>query len=296
MVCQKTFADESSLITSEGKWGVAVANKHTAVSYDNVKVVTIINSYKLSDDIEYENYKEKVCDKTYKVDKPDFNIINKLVNDGLEFDLYSEIQDVIIKYNLKNLRTFKKINRFISKISVNLELFKDDEVRKSICQWTCLIISQIEDNIFLSVDFEKEIDEAGEYLKEIVNNRKLKYNKITDQNFKNLLDNVGSNNNLEIGTFEWELVENIYNEYLHCNSKLEQIEIISSNKIKIDRKLKDLFYYDSLEKIRILEECINEVNDNWECVNEKNILSCFDLIINYYTLILEYNSLFFSIN
>ena len=255
---------------------------------DNVKVVTIINSYKLSDDIEYENYKEKVCDKTYKVDKPDFNIINKLVNDGLEFDLYSEIQDVIIKYNLKNLRTFKKINRFISKISVNLELFKDDEVRKSICQWTCLIISQIEDNIFLSVDFEKEIDEAGEYLKEIVNNRKLKYNKITDQNFKNLLDNVGSNNNLEIGTFEWELVENIYNEYLHCNSKLEQIEIISSNKIKIDRKLKDLFYYDSLEKIRILEECINEVNDNWECVNEKNILSCFDLIINYYTLILEY--------
>jgi hypothetical protein len=39
MVCQKTFADESSLITSKGKWGVAVANKQTAVSYDNVKVV-----------------------------------------------------------------------------------------------------------------------------------------------------------------------------------------------------------------------------------------------------------------
>ena len=64
---------------------------------NNVKVVSIINSSKLDDLSEYFNYKEKVCDKTYKINEVDHQVVKKIINKGLSFDAYLEAEEVIKK-------------------------------------------------------------------------------------------------------------------------------------------------------------------------------------------------------
>ena len=223
---------------------------------NNVKVVSIINSSKLGDLSEYLNYKEKVCDKTYKINEVDYQVVKKIINKGLSFDAHLEAEEVINKYNLKNLRTFKKINRFISKILSNSELFNDDVIKKHVCQCVCLIVSQVEDNLFGEFDFDAAKSKAEGIFEDIIEIRKTKFEDVKDLNLKNLCDNVCSEMRLDYGTFEWEIVENIYLEYLHCESQLNFIKSNTPEHWHVNNKLKEMFYYDTSEKITYLKECI----------------------------------------
>lgn len=170
---------------------------------ENASVILVANESKIKEKEVYENFKEKVVQKTYNVDEYSKNAISEILNMLLQnIELKNDykilmkqtIEDTFYRHGVKNLRTLQKAIKFTKLLlkHINIEQLLKSEFIDIILTGTAITIEKIEgiyfrqneDNSKKEINTtEKLIYENGKgmeycvicyYMKEpyIVNNKK----------------------------------------------------------------------------------------------------------------------------
>lgn len=154
----------------------------TISNIDNVKLILIANTEKLSEEDRkcFDNYKEKIIEKIYKVDSYSSNAEKVIIKSNLNNNLkVSEIvENYFKKCDVNNLRTLKKCIDFIKQNDnyINFDKLTQEQKAEIIELEICTVIEKISKN------YLKE-ESKEEFIIQLYDNKMVRY--INNKYFKN---------------------------------------------------------------------------------------------------------------
>lgn len=223
-------------------------------------VIVISDETKIKDKKQYNDFKEKVIDKTYNILENEQDTIGVLVFKGIEIDedIRNSTLNFIEKHKIINLRTMQRANKFIRQIINNIEI-KDNNIKIDIILSCLAICSENSDNLYFSREKENYEKLQEEKMKE-ANTDNFSLDIKIDET-KKCIDNVNYRI-INCYDLEKDLVEWLYAIFIGKN-KLDNKELFNS--YLINRRSIDPF---------------DVLNNDWFEAEDVDIISNMNKILN----------------
>lgn len=268
----------------------------TLSNIENVELILIANTEKFSDEDKenFENFKEKLIEKEYKVDSYS-SIAEKAIisqNLNINLDILQIVENYFKKCNVNNLRTLKKCIDFIKQNNnyINLGDLNHEQIKDIVELEICIVIEKLEKN-YLQETQEKEriIPIYNDKIVPYINN---KYFKNANPYYKNRIishlakiyddieieENAKSINCIydEINNPQIESIEKIDPFYLSKEQLKQRIQIF--NNTYMNKISDNLDIYSWFKKLSYLYSYAEKVSLQ-QNLSDEDILNTIDLYI-----------------
>lgn len=266
---------------------------------ENLELIIIANTEKFSDEDKkiFENFKEKIIEKEYKVDSYSSIAERAIISQNLNInlDILQVVENYFKKCNVNNLRTLKKCIDFIKQNNNYIDFgdLNHEQIRDIVELEICIVIEKLEKN-YLQKTQEKEriIPIYKDKIVPYINN---KYFKNANPDYKNriighlakIYDDIEIEENAkeinciydEINNPQIESIEKIDPFYLSKEQLKQRIHIFNntymnkiSDNLDIYSWFKKLSYlYNYAEKVGLQQELSDEDISNTIDLYIKNI-------------------------
>lgn len=268
----------------------------TLSNIENVELILIANTEKFSaeDKENFENFKEKLIEKEYKVDSYS-NIAEKAIifqNLNINLDILQIVENYFKKCNVNNLRTLKKCIDFIKQNNnyIDFNVLNNEQIKDILELEICIVIEKLEKN-YLQETQEKEriIHIYNDKIVPYINN---KYFKNANPYYKNkiishlskIYDDIEIEENAkainciydEINNPQIESIEKIDPFYLSKEQLKQRIHIF--NNTYMNKISDNLDIYSWFKKLSYLYSYAEKVGLQQE-LSDENISNTIDLYI-----------------
>lgn len=240
---------------------------------EGIKIICICNSNEIEAEKRgvFDNFKEKIFDRTYTINEENIDVIKKIFN-----ETYDLLDSESISFFEKNLRLVNKTKIFID--DVFEQLFANQSKEKFEKRLVCLICILIVKEVFgsdLSKELEKNLQEkkqSSNYI-EISNADTLLKEKGTDEFSINAIVDI-----LPKGLIynTYDLVSGLYNYFKYCDDSFFLYTEKNDNLLA-----KSIFFYSDAEKKDKLKYVLTELNDHFDNYSSDQIYGAVRDICQY---------------
>lgn len=242
---------------------------------EGIKIICICNSNEIEAEKRgvFDNFKEKIFDRTYTINEENIEVIKKIFN-----ETYDLLDSESISFFEKNLRLVNKTKIFID--DVFKQMFANKSKEKFEKRIVCLICILIVKEVFgsdLSKKFEAELQEKMQSDNNIEKNNAevLLKEKATDTDGFKIKAIVGILQKQQIRS-KYDMVYGLYNYFKYCDDSYFTHYELSKRLLPLS-----LFYYDDNEKKDIVEDVLSKIYKHYDDYDADQISGAISDVCQY---------------
>lgn len=265
-----------------------------------LNIIIIANEEKMQPDDKtiYDNFKEKVIQKTYNIDEYSKKALSGIINtislenikkDIQRINIKQCIEEFFLEHKVSNLRTVEKAIKFLSFIlgKINVKELSEKEINDIVIICISIVVQDVEKLYESPLNNEKD-----SFMNALIEEQvgEMSYNIIKNY-FKEKLT-VSGKHNIINPLFEIYNDKDTENNVNKINKYFEDKKELSKNDLKIDED--NMFYLSEEHQIHVVEnfykECVLKTNskidiNNW--FKKLNSMYCYAKIIDKHSIFEE---------
>lgn len=242
---------------------------------EGIKIICICNSNEIEAEKRgvFDNFKEKIFDRTYTINEENIEVIKKIFN-----ETYDLLDSESISFFEKNLRLVNKTKIFIDDVFEQLSANKSKEnFEKRIVCLICILIVKEVFGSDLSKEFEEELQEKIQSDNNIEksNAETLLKEKDTDADVFSIKAIVRILQKEQIYS-KYDLVSGLYNYFKYCDDSFFLYAKKNDNLLT-----KSIFFYGDKEKKDKLNYILTEIDEHFDNYSADQIYGAVRDICQY---------------
>ncbi len=240
---------------------------------EGIKIICICNSNEIEAEKRgvFDNFKEKIFDRTYTINEENIEVIKKIFN-----ETYDLLDSESISFFEKNLRLVNKTKIFIDDVFEQLSANKSKEnfEKRIVCSICILIVKEVFGSD-LSREFKEELQEKAKSENSAGKSYAESMLKEKDDDIISVRSIVGVLQKQQIYS-KYDLVSGLYNYFKYCDDSFFSYTEATDNLLG-----KSIFFYSDEEKKDKLKSLLTEINEHFGNYNSDQIYGAVNDICQY---------------
>lgn len=240
---------------------------------EGIKIICICNSNEIETEKRgvFDNFKEKIFDRTYTINEENIEVIKKIFN-----ETYDLLDSESISFFEKNLRLVNKTKIFIDDVFEQLSANKSKEnfEKRIVCSICILIVKEVFGSD-LSREFKEELQEKAKSENSAGKSYAESMLKEKDDDIISVRSIVGVLQKQQIYS-KYDLVSGLYNYFKYCDDSFFSYTEATDNLLG-----KSIFFYSDEEKKDKLKSLLTEINEHFGNYNSDQIYGAVNDICQY---------------
>lgn len=240
---------------------------------EGIKIICICNSNEIEAEKRgvFDNFKEKIFDRTYTINEENIEVIKKIFN-----ETYDLLDSESISFFEKNLRLVNKTKIFIDDVFEQLSANKSKEnfEKRIVCSICILIVKEVFGSD-LSREFKEELQEKAKSENSAGKSYAESMLKEKDDDIISVRSIVGVLQKQQIYS-KYDLVSGLYNYFKYCDDSFFSYTEATDNLLG-----KSVFFYSDEEKKDKLKSLLTEINEHFGNYNSDQIYGAVNDICQY---------------
>lgn len=273
--CNVIIFDDLERVAAQKDGFIELMGYFNRLIKEEIKIICISNSNEIETEKRgvFDNFKEKIFDRTYTVNEENIDVIKKIFN-----ETYDLLDSESISFFEKNLRLVNKTKIFIDDVFEQLSANKSKEKFEK--RLVCLICILIVKEVFgsdLSKEFEEELQEKIQSDNNIEksNAETLLKEKDTDADVFSIKAIVRILQKEQIYS-KYDLVSGLYNYFKYCDDSFFLYAEKNDNLLT-----KSIFFYGDEEKKDKLNYILTEIDEHFDNYSADQIYGAVRDICQY---------------
>lgn len=273
--CNVIIFDDLERVAAQKDGFIELMGYFNRLIKEEIKIICISNSNEIETEKRgvFDNFKEKIFDRTYTVNEENIDVIKKIFN-----ETYDLLDSESISFFEKNLRLVNKTKIFIDDVFEQLSASKSKEKfeKRVVCLICILIVKEVFGSD-LSKEFEEELQKKIQSDNNIEksNAETLLKEKDTDADVFSIKAIVRILQKEQIYS-KYDLVSGLYNYFKYCDDSFFLYAENNDNLLT-----KSIFFYGDEEKKDKLNYILTEIDERFDNYSADQIYGAVRDICQY---------------